>query len=170
MMIMMVVVVVVVVVVMMMMLMMMMMTTTTTMTMMKNPNAVNNNLARRFFSFVSGYHVERGTLVFVNNYAINTSEKHWEAPTEFRPDRFIADGKVTRPQYFIPFSTGKRTCIGQRLVQGFSFLLTASILQHFDVTSSDPSSIRTYTASLAVPMDTFPLTFTPRKVSFVHSA
>jgi cytochrome P450 family 307 subfamily A len=118
--------------------------------------------------FVSGYHVEKGTIIFINNYEINNSEKYWDAPSEFRPERFIVDGKVTRPEYFIPFSTGKRTCIGQRLVQGYSFLLASTILQHFDVTA-DPLSIRTYPACAAVPLDTFSLTFTPRSVSSVHS-
>jgi len=120
------------------------------------------------FTFVSGYHVEKGTLIFINNYEINNSEKYWDAPNEFRPERFIVDGKVTRPEYFIPFSTGKRTCIGQRLVQGYSFLLASTILQHFDVTA-DPLSIRTYPACVAVPLDTFSLTFTPRNVNSVHS-
>ena len=119
-------------------------------------------------TFVSGYHVEKGTIIFINNYEINNSEKYWDAPSEFRPERFIADGKVTRPDYFIPFSTGKRTCIGQRLVQGFSFLLVSTILQHFDVTA-DPSSIRIYPACIAVPPDTFSLTFSPRNFDSVHS-
>jgi cytochrome P450 family 307 subfamily A len=130
---------------------------------------LGKNLASVSFSFVSGYRVEKGTLVFINNHHLNSGEMYWEAPKEFRPERFIVDGKVTRPEYFIPFSTGKRTCIGQRLVQGISFILTASILQHFDVTSSDPSSIRTYPACVAIPLDTFSLTFTPRKVTSVHS-
>jgi cytochrome P450 family 307 subfamily A len=76
---------------------------------------------------------------------------------------------VTRPEYFIPFSTGRRTCIGQRLVQGFTFIIIASILQHYDVTSSNPSSIRTYQACVALPMDTFSLTFTPRNLASAHS-
>ena len=120
------------------------------------------------FTFVTGYHVEKGTIIFINNYDINNNEKYWDAPSEFRPERFIVDGKVTRPEYFIPFSTGKRTCIGQRLLQGYSFLLVSTTLQHFDITA-DPSSIRTYPACIAVPTDTFSLTFTPRNVNSVHS-
>ena len=135
---------------------------------MKNPSVCNSNLSRGIFIFISGYNVERGTIIFINNYEINTSEKYWEAPTEFRPERFIVDGKVTRPEYFIPFSTGKRTCIGQRLVQGFSFIVVSSILQHYDITA-DLSSIRTYPACVAVPRDTFSITFTSRNVDFVHS-
>jgi cytochrome P450 family 307 subfamily A len=113
--------------------------------------------------------VEKGTMIFINSYTLNCSEKYWDAPGEFRPERFIADGKVTKPDHFIPFSTGKRTCLGQRLVQGFTFLIIASILQHYDVTSSNPSSIHTYPACIALPMDTFSLTFTPRNLAFAQS-
>jgi cytochrome P450 family 307 subfamily A len=108
-------------------------------------------------------------MIFINNFMLNSSEDYWEAASEFRPERFIRDGKVTRPEYFIPFSTGRRTCIGQRLVQGFTFILIASILQHYDVTSSNPSSIRTYPACVALPMDTFSLIFKPRNLSSAHA-
>jgi cytochrome P450 family 307 subfamily A len=113
--------------------------------------------------------VEKDTVVLFNTHNLNHSEKHWEAPEDFRPERFIVNGKVTKPEYFIPFSTGKRTCIGQRLAQGFAFILIASILQHYDVTSSNLASVRTYPSCVAVPMDTFALTFTPRNAAPVQS-
>jgi cytochrome P450 family 307 subfamily A len=109
--------------------------------------------------------VEKGTVVFINNFLLNCSEKYWEAASEFRPERFIKGGKVTRPEFFIPFSTGRRTCIGQRLVQGFAFIIIASVLQHYDISSSNPSSIRTYPACVALPMDTFSLIFKPRNLA-----
>ncbi|XP_069672824.1 cytochrome P450 307a1 [Periplaneta americana] len=118
---------------------------------------------------IAGYAVDKGTMVFLNNYELNSSEKCWEAPFEFRPERFVVDGKVNKPEYFIPFSTGKRTCIGQRLVQGFAFIMLASILQNYDVSCSDPASIRTYPACVAVPADTFSLSFTPRHCVIVQS-
>lgn len=31
----------------------------------------------------------------------------WENPEEFMPERFLRDGKVHKPDYFIPFSVGK---------------------------------------------------------------
>ncbi|KAJ8873945.1 hypothetical protein PR048_024784 [Dryococelus australis] len=117
-------------------------------------------------SSIGGYEVKKGTVVFINNYQLNTGEDYWVKPTEFMPERFLsADGHVSKPKYFIPFSTGKRTCIGQRLVQGFSFLLVASILQHYDVTVPENTVIRTPTACVAVPPDTYSLIFTPRNDS-----
>lgn len=31
----------------------------------------------------------------------------WEEPEKFKPERFLKDGKVFKPDYFIPFSVGK---------------------------------------------------------------
>ncbi|XP_063231353.1 cytochrome P450 307a1-like [Bacillus rossius redtenbacheri] len=115
-------------------------------------------------STIGGYEVKKGTVVFINNYQLNTGESYWSKPAEFMPERFLsADGHVSKPKYFIPFSTGKRTCIGQRLVQGFSFLLVASILQSYDVSVPEGTVIHTPTACVAVPPDTYSLVFTPRK-------
>lgn len=33
--------------------------------------------------------------------------KLWENPEEFMPERFLRDGKVHKPDHFIPFSVGK---------------------------------------------------------------
>ncbi len=65
--------------------------------------------------------------------------------------------------HFFPFSVGKRTCIGQNLVRGFSFLILANILQQYDVSSSDLNAIKMYTACVALPPQTYPLKITPRK-------
>ena len=31
----------------------------------------------------------------------------WDAPEEFRPERFLRNGQVHKPDFFIPFSVGK---------------------------------------------------------------
>lgn len=158
---------------------------------------------------IAGYGVTKGTMVFINNYQLNTSETYWHAPEVFNPDRFLetvqsdvttktdaqsadwssdasdsgiddehyhTDGIETEPTkkqrpmveirknipHFLPFSIGKRTCIGQNLVKGFSFMILANILQSYDVSISDPTLIKMYPACVAVPPDTFPLCLTLR--------
>lgn len=153
---------------------------------------------------IAGYGVTKGTVVFINNYELNTCEKYWEQPEQFDPARFVetvqvdainkgdstmemhydsgyenedADAVVepkgtAKPKYvtrvrkniphFLPFSIGKRTCIGQNLVKGFSFIMLANIMQTFDISVSDPALIKMYPACVAVPADTYPLQFHPR--------
>lgn len=64
--------------------------------------------------------------------------------------------------HFLPFSIGKRTCIGQNLVRTFSFIMLANILQEYDVGISDKNLIKMYPGCVAVPSETFPLSLTPR--------
>lgn len=64
--------------------------------------------------------------------------------------------------HFLPFSIGKRTCIGQNLVRGFSFIIVANLLQQYDIGISDKNLIKMYPGCVAVPMDTYPFALTPR--------
>ncbi|KAK3921920.1 Cytochrome P450 307a1 [Frankliniella fusca] len=116
---------------------------------------------------IAGYQVDKGTMVFINNHELNTGEAYWDEPAAFRPERFLQTTKdgstvVVKPAHFIPFSTGKRTCIGYRLVQSCSFVLLASLLQNYNVTVDPAHPVVTYTATVALPPDTFPLAFAPR--------
>lgn len=142
------------------------------------PHVATENVA------IGGYGVTKGTIVFINNYELNTSPKYWTEPDKFNPDRFIVPLKspkfdpvtkrVQRVQleknipHFLPFSIGKRTCIGQNLVKGFGFLMLANILHAYDVCSSDVSKIKIYPACVAVPPDTFILTLKPRSTSSIN--
>ncbi|XP_065354934.1 cytochrome P450 307a1-like [Calliphora vicina] len=127
---------------------------------------------------IGGYGVTKGTIVFINNYELNTSPKYWIEPDKFKPERFITPlnppkidpvtKKVQNVQlkknipHFLPFSIGKRTCIGQNLVKGFGFIMLANIMHKYDICSTDLSQIVTYPACVAVPPDTFLLTLKPR--------
>lgn len=196
---------------------------------------------------ISGYGISKGTIVFINNYELNSSPKYWQEPEQFKPERFLeyvpirkaaTNNSATtnsneRPQnspaifnrsnsesdsasdsgvdcdevdrakttlknntnidhpkmniqtmdaqtansanenvklrirknipHFLPFSIGKRTCIGQNLVRGFSFIMVANILQQYDVSISDKSLIKMYPGCVAVPTETYPLSLTLRR-------
>ncbi|XP_017156838.2 cytochrome P450 307a1 [Drosophila miranda] len=133
---------------------------------------------------ISGHGVTAGTIVFINNYVLNRSREHWEDSHQFEPQRFLeastegrrdsrgSDSGIESDRkefqlrknipHFLPFSIGKRTCIGQNLVRGFGFLLLANLLQSYNVSSGDPTTIRITPASLALPASCFPLLLTRR--------
>jgi len=127
---------------------------------------------------IAGFGVTKGTIVFINNYKLNTSSEYWSEPERFYPERFIEklNSPIVNPiskrtQYsqikkniphFLPFSIGKRTCIGQNLVKGFGFIMLANIMHKYDVSCEDVNKIKTYPACVAVPPHTFSLIFTQR--------
>lgn len=87
---------------------------------------------------------------------------------ENNPERMIEPSEPIKFQlrknlpHFLPFSIGKRTCIGQNLVRGFGFILLSNILLRFDINTPDISNIKIAPASLALPANCFPLVLTPR--------
>lgn len=117
---------------------------------------------------IHGYPVKKDTVIFINNYELNLGEFYWGNDSMcFRPERFFVniDDKiqVRKPEYFVPFSTGKRTCIGQKLVQGFAFVLVTALLSKFYVTpASTDLNQQLRPGSVAVPPDSFHLILTPR--------
>ncbi|CAH1708980.1 cytochrome P450 307a1 [Aphis gossypii] len=113
---------------------------------------------------IKGFKIPKGTCIILNNYEINTSPAYWDDPEVFDPNRFIhrKSGEkpcIRKPEYFLPFSTGKRTCIGQQLVSGFGFVLLAGVLQKYEVTATAQMAIPE--ARLALPPDTYPLILKP---------
>lgn len=120
-------------------------------------------------SSVSGFRVPRGTVVFINNYELNTSTAYWEEPERFNPSRFVKNGVVVRPPHFLPFSTGKRSCMGSRMLTNVAFTVLAAVLSRFSVhlpsCASDLQMQRQHmqTGRLALPVETFRLVFNPRK-------
>ena len=57
---------------------------------------------------------------------------HWENGTLFNPERFLdQSGKLKRDEHFIPFSIGKRYCLGETLAKTEFFLFFTCLVQQF---------------------------------------
>lgn len=121
------------------------------------PHVANQN------STIGGYLVEKDTLIFLNNYELSMSEELWVNPKEFNPDRFIRDGRVFKPDFFLPFGAGRRSCMGYKLVQYLSFSILTNILQTFDITSEDGAKITVEAGNLAVDEKSFEFKFKERR-------
>ena len=60
-------------------------------------------------------------------------------PEAFRPQRWVGeDGKALTVSNFMPFSTGKRQCIGSPMARVELFLLLGCLLQAFRIRAEDP--------------------------------
>ncbi|XP_054724534.1 cytochrome P450 18a1-like [Uloborus diversus] len=85
---------------------------------------------------LNGYFIPKHTNVLSVVWAVHNDQKLWGTDVEeFKPERFLSeDGKkVLKPDFYIPFSIGKRQCPGKALAEVEVFLYIAAILQRFEV-------------------------------------
>jgi cytochrome P450 len=76
--------------------------------------------------------IPKGTTIAFNQNFILNDPKYWENPEVFNPKRFMDSGNCfnnTKNSAFIPFSTGKRMCIGDKFAKNSLFLILTNILQ-----------------------------------------
>ncbi|XP_077177807.1 vitamin D 25-hydroxylase isoform X3 [Paroedura picta] len=81
---------------------------------------------------VHGYSIPEGTTVITNLYSVHVDEKYWSNPEVFCPERFLdSSGQFVKREAFVPFSLGKRHCLGEQLARMEMFLFFTSLLQRF---------------------------------------
>lgn len=97
---------------------------------------------------LEGYRLPRGSLIFVNISNIHRHPDLWEAPTEFRPERFLDERqKPPHRLAFMPFGAGPRVCVGNHFALMEGTLLLALIGQAYDLQLVSPQAVE---PSLAV--------------------
>ncbi|XP_076608140.1 cytochrome P450 2K1-like [Chaetodon auriga] len=82
-----------------------------------------------------GYFIKKGTTVFPLLTSVLYDESEWESPHTFNPSHFLdEEGKFIRREAFLPFSAGRRVCLGESLAKMELFLFLTSLLQCFRFT------------------------------------
>ncbi|XP_054165707.1 cytochrome P450 2J4-like, partial [Oppia nitens] len=84
---------------------------------------------------INGHQIAKGTQILVNLWAIDNDPKLWDNPQVFRPERYLKDNGTVffKPEHFIPFSYGKRSCPGEAMGTAEVFLYIASLVQRYDI-------------------------------------
>ena len=89
-----------------------------------------------------GYRIPNNTAVLFNIDSIFTNPNCFENPMLFDPQRFLdADGRVVNPKEWIPFSLGRRVCLGEAVARMELFLFLTSLIQHFDFRPVDENNV-----------------------------
>ncbi|CAI9539014.1 unnamed protein product [Staurois parvus] len=79
-----------------------------------------------------GYHIPKGTIIIPLLTSVLYDQRHWEKPYQFNPNHFLdAEGKFVKKEAFVPFSIGRRVCVGESLVRMELFIFFTGLLQKF---------------------------------------
>uniref|UniRef100_A0A665TUG2 Cytochrome P450 2J6-like n=1 Tax=Echeneis naucrates TaxID=173247 RepID=A0A665TUG2_ECHNA len=81
---------------------------------------------------LEGYKIPKGVTVIPNLTSVLFDKSTWETPYTFNPGHFLnKEGKFVKQAAFIPFSLGKRACLGENLARMELFLFFTSFMQRF---------------------------------------
>ncbi|XP_067651955.1 cytochrome P450 2U1-like [Haliotis asinina] len=90
------------------------------------PHTVPHDVQFRGFMF------PKGVLVIPMLNSVLQDPEIWGDPDNFRPDRFLDDrGKIVKKDEFIPFSLGRRVCLGESMARMELFLFLTTMIQRF---------------------------------------
>ncbi|GAA6617902.1 cytochrome P450 [Scytonema sp. NUACC26] len=83
---------------------------------------------------LGGYKVPVGCTVIISQWVMHRSERYFENPEVFYPERWANDLEKELPKgVYAPFGGGPRTCIGKSFASMEAVLLLATIAQKFEL-------------------------------------
>ncbi|CAI5692811.1 cytochrome P450 2F3 [Oreochromis niloticus] len=103
-----------------------------------------------------GYTIPKDTVIIPLLHSVLKEEKQWATPRSFNPQHFLDNnGSFKKSPAFMPFSAGKRNCVGESLARMELFIFIVSLLQDFTFScAGGPDSINLipeYSSFLNVP-------------------
>ena len=104
----------------------------------------------------------------VNLWALHHDPKEWDDPEMFKPERFLdEDGKMApKPNSYLPFSSGRRVCVGEALAKSQLLLSLSLLCQRFKFEAAPgekvvPENVQTAMSSMC---KSYNILASPRRV------
>ncbi|GBP90240.1 Cytochrome P450 18a1 [Eumeta japonica] len=122
---------------------------------------------------LNGYTIPAGSQVVPLINCVHMDPNLWDEPDKFNPSRFIDDnGRIRRPEFFMPFGVGRRMCLGDVLARMEMFMFFSCIMHQFDVQGEEgaaPPSLEGTVGATIAPQ-AFRVRFVPRSRTAAQAA
>uniref|UniRef100_A0A8C2K1U4 Cytochrome P450, family 2, subfamily V, polypeptide 1 n=1 Tax=Cyprinus carpio TaxID=7962 RepID=A0A8C2K1U4_CYPCA len=115
-------------------------------------------------TILESYYIPKGTQIIPNLTSVLFDQTKWKSPYSFDPQNFLnAQSKFEKPEAFIPFSAGKRSCPGESLARMELFLFFTSFLHSFTLCPPGGKQISLdFKFGMTLSPKPFKISFTPR--------
>ncbi|ESO91392.1 hypothetical protein LOTGIDRAFT_228827 [Lottia gigantea] len=92
---------------------------------------------------LGGYDIPKGTMMLTNLWALHVDPDFWPDVDQFKPERFLnEDGKMApKPDNWLPFSAGRRVCLGEPLAKAELHLILAGLFQQLEFAPAPGTSV-----------------------------
>uniref|UniRef100_A0A8C5S3H1 Cytochrome P450 n=1 Tax=Laticauda laticaudata TaxID=8630 RepID=A0A8C5S3H1_LATLA len=81
---------------------------------------------------IMGFPIGKGTLLLPNAHSVLYDPEHWKTPWKFNPEHFLdSEGNFVNNEAYLPFSTGRRACVGESLARIELFIFFTNLLRSF---------------------------------------
>ncbi|XP_034263594.1 cytochrome P450 2D28-like [Pantherophis guttatus] len=81
---------------------------------------------------IKGFPIGKGTLLLPNAHSVLYDPECWETPWKFNPEHFLdSEGNFVNNEAYLPFSTGRRMCVGEPLARIELFVFFTNLLRSF---------------------------------------
>ncbi|XP_072035537.1 cytochrome P450 2J4-like [Amphiura filiformis] len=114
---------------------------------------------------VNGYTIPKGAFLVSNLWSVHHNPKIWKEPSQFNPARFLdPSGYVIQRPELIPFSIGRRNCLGENLAKMELSLFFTQMMHQFTFMAPNDSSELSFEgiSSITYQPKPFEVAVTPR--------
>jgi cytochrome P450 len=110
---------------------------------------------------LGGYSIPEGATVAPSQWTTHRDDRFWEAPHEFRPERFAEENDHPGFAYF-PFGGGLRRCIGQQFAMAEGKLILAALAHRYRLDLVSEPEVDLAVSITTRPMDPIEMRIEPR--------
>jgi cytochrome P450 len=103
---------------------------------------------------IGGHEVKPGVEIMIPQWAVQRSARHFEAPDEFRPERWTPEFIEQLPHFaYFPFGGGPRTCIGNSFAQLEASVVLGMVCRRFELRVAPGFEAKPFLGVTLIPRD-----------------